>query len=554
MEFHVVGEPEPATGARLEELAPEPLLTRDYETRPALVYERLRERHGPVAPVDLLGVPAWLVLGYRESLEVLQDDESWPKGLENWRARTEGRVPADWPLAPSLEVNHVLIQGGSGYRTLRTAWDAALRPFQDPRNPQARRLRNAVTGYADELIDLLAEGGHRGVADLSAQFSRPLPLMAASHLLGFPGSQGDDALMDMWRVLDAGPDAGPALERLLVALSELAAAKTANPGDDFPSHLLAAHPGLGVDELARELFMLLGMTSDHVGILISNTVVEVIAGESEGGVRHTLSAGMLRETMNRVAMRKPPLVNFVPRFAARDTRLGNYTVHEGDPVWVSAAAAHADPLFADRTAPGSSSISSRAHLAWGAGRRQCPARELALTIAAAGVSRIVERFAHLELALPVDQLPWRSSPFMRGLRSLPVRYEIAASGTARPARPGSGAASADTEDRTSGTATVTDGEQVQERAAEGTPPKGAGKGRGGKKGKAERAADAAVSPDAGNTGDAGDAPTGDADAGEDTGADGADKGDAEATRERLSLLRRRSALFRYLTGLIRSGD
>ncbi|KOG29380.1 cytochrome P450 [Streptomyces resistomycificus] len=434
MDFHLVdeeaGESTPS-GERLEALAPEPLLTRDYETRPGLVYERLRQRHGPVAPVDLLGVPAWLVLGYRESLQVLQDDAAWPKGLENWRARSEGRVPADWPLGPSLEVNHVLIQGGPGYPALRGAWDAALRPFQDPRNPQAKRLRSAVTVYADDLITLLGQGGRTGLADLSAQFSRPLPLMAASHLLGFPGSQGDDALMDMWRVLDAGPDAEPALERLLRTLSELAAAKVAQPGDDFPSHLLAAHPDLSVDELARELFMLLGMTSDHVGILISNTVVEVLSGERDGGVRSALSAGMVRETMNRVVMRKPPLVNFVPRFAVEDTRLGNYTIHAGDPVWVSSAAAHADPLFAGQMAPGSSTISSRAHLSWGAGRRQCPARELASTIASAGVSRLFERFGHLELALPVDQLPWRSSPFMRGLRSLPVRYELA--GEALPA-------------------------------------------------------------------------------------------------------------------------
>ncbi|MHC3467714.1 cytochrome P450 [Streptomyces sp. 7R007] len=435
-------------GTPLEELAAEPLLTRDYETRPELVYERLRERHGPVAPVDLLGVPAWLVLGYRESLQVLQDDAGWPKGLENWRARTEGRVPADWPLGPSLEVNHVLIQGGPAYRTLRTAWDAALRPFQDPRQPQARRLKAAVAGYADELITLLAQGGDTGHADLSAQFSRPLPLMAASHLLGFPGSQGDDALMDMWRVLDAGPDAEPALERLLRTLADLAAAKTAEPGDDFPSHLLAAHPDLPVDALARELFMLLGMTSDHVGILISNTVVEVICGESEGGVRATLSAGMVRETMNRVVMRKPPLVNFVPRFAAADTPLGHYVIRAGDPVWVSSAAAHADPLFADRMTPGSN-ISSRAHLSWGAGPRQCPARELASTIAAAGVSRLFERFSHLELALPVDQLPWRSSPFMRGLRSLPVRYElIARSVPALPAPPAPAPAAPVAADRT----------------------------------------------------------------------------------------------------------
>ncbi|MGW9589962.1 cytochrome P450 [Streptomyces chartreusis] len=409
-------------GTRLEELAPEPLLTRDYETRPSLVYERLRQQHGPVAPVDLLGVPAWLVLGYREALQVLQDDGGWPKGLENWRARTDGEVPADWPLGPSLEVNHVLIQGGPGYGSLRTAWDAALKPFQDPGRPQAKRLKAAVTAYADELITLVGQGGGTGVADLSAQFSRPLPLMVASRLLGFPGSQGDDALMDMWRVLDAGPDAEPALERLLATLAELAAVKLEKPGDDFPSHLLAAYPGLSLDELARELFMLLGMVSDHVGILMSNTVVEVISGDG-GGVRASLSAGMIRETMNRVVMRKPPLVNFVPRFAAEDTPLGNYTIRAGDPVWVSAAAAHADPLFADHVASGST-ISTRAHLSWGAGPRQCPARELASTVAAVGVGRLFERFSDLELALPADQLPWRSSPFMRGLRSLPVRYEL----------------------------------------------------------------------------------------------------------------------------------
>jgi cytochrome P450 len=415
---------------RLESMALEPLMTRDFETRPALVYEGLRQQHGPVAPVDLLGVPVWLVLGYRESLQILHDDDGWPKGLENWRAWTEGRVPADWPLAPSLAVNHVLIQDGPGYRTLRSAWDSALRPFQDPRQPQAKRLKAAVRAYADELIALLGQGGGTGMADLSAQFSRPLPLMVASHLLGFPGSQGDDALMDMWRVLDAGPDAGPALERLLATLAELGRAKIHEPGDDFPSYLLAAHPGMTLGELSRELMMLLGMTSDHIGILISNTVVEVISGE--GGARAALSAGMVRETMNRVALRKPPLVTFPPRFAAADTWMGNYTIHAGDSVWVSSGAAHADPLFADHVASSSATVSTRAHLSWGAGRRQCPARELASTVAAVAVSQLFERFSDLALGLPADQLPWRFSPFLRGLRALPVRYEL----RQRPDEPG----------------------------------------------------------------------------------------------------------------------
>jgi cytochrome P450 len=430
MESHPSEAPSVSRHAPLEAMRLEPLMNRDYETRPALVYERLREQHGPVAPVDLLGVPVWLVLGYREALQVLQNDQAWPKGLENWRARREGRLPRDWPLAPSLDVNHVLIQGGEGHRVLRSSWDAALKPFQDPRHDQALRLKAAVSGYADELITLLAGGGNTGWADLSAQFARPLPLMVASHLLGLPNSQGDDALMDMWRVLDAGPDAAPALERLLATLAELGAAKMARPGDDFTSYLLAAHPGLSLDELSRELMMLLGMTSDHVGILISNTVVEVITGD--GQARASLSAGIIRETMNRTVMSKPPLVNFVPRFPLEDTRLGNYTLAAGDPVWVSVAAAHADPVFADNVAR-SATVSTRAHLSWGAGPRQCPARELAATTAAVAVSRLFDRFSGLELALPADQLPWRSSPFMRGLRSLPVRYTLSAAPAPAPA-------------------------------------------------------------------------------------------------------------------------
>ena len=416
----------------LESMSLEPLMTRDYERDPAIVYERLRRTHGPVAPVDLLGVPVWLVLGYEESLEVLRDDHAWPKGLENWRARREGQLPADWPLAPSLDVNHVLIQGGEGYRGLKVAWDTALRPFQDPRHPVAKQLKAKITRDADELITLFTQGGRTGFADLSAQFSRPLPLMLASHLLGFPGSQHDDALMDMWRVLDAGPDAGPALERLLATLSELGESKMKEPGNDFPSYLLASHPGLSVEELSRELMMLLGMTSDHVGILISNTVVEVITGNLPASA--SLSAGLIRETMNRVVMQKPPLINFVPRFPLTDMKLGDYTIAAGDPVWVSVGAAHADPAFAAKVCP-ESTISTRAHLSWGAGPRQCPARELAGGAAAIGVSRLFERLSGLELSLPVAQLPWRSSPVMRGLRSLPVRYTLS-DAQALPVPPG----------------------------------------------------------------------------------------------------------------------
>lgn len=424
-----------STREALSALAVDPLITRDYDAQPMQVFERLRQKYGPVAPVDLLGVPVWLALGYPHVLELLQNQRGiWSKRLDDWKARTEGQIPKDWPLLPALEVNHVIFQEGGRLAELRGAYARALKPFQDAPQPQAQRLRAATERHADDLIDLLSEGGGRtGWADLSAQYARPLPLMVVNRLLGFESAQGEDALMDMWRVLDAGSDAGPALDRLLAALADLARAKMANPGDDFPSAMLAARPAFTVEELSRELMMLVGVVGDHTSALICNTAAEVITGNS--GTRESLSVWMLRETINRVVLANPPMHNLTFRFPLVDTKLGDVTIGAGEPVMPSVAAAHADPMFAGN-ATAEPTLSSRAHLGWGAGPHHCLGRELAIMIATVAVGRLFERFSRLRLALPADQLPWRSSPLMRGLRSLPVQYELAPDQPERTPPPG----------------------------------------------------------------------------------------------------------------------
>jgi cytochrome P450 len=425
----------------LASMAVDELLTRDYASRPGLVHEGLRDKYGPVAPVDLLGLPVWVVLGYPQALEVLRDERGvWSKRLAHWRARSEGLVPADWPVRPLIEVENSTRQGGQRLSEFRAAWSAALAPFQDRAQPQARQLEAAVRSYADDLISELSEGGGRaGWADLCAQYTRPLPLMVIGRLLGFESGPSDDVIMDMWRLMDGSPDAGAAAQRLIGALTGLAADKMARPGDDFPSYMLAARPKFTVEELSLELAMLVGFVGDFTGSLISNTVAEVITGNV--AARTSLSDGMIKETVNRVAMASPPLANTF-RFPIVDTKLGDYTIAAGDTVLVSIAAAHADPQFTGGINP-DFMLSSRAHLAWGAGAHHCLGRQLATMITAVAVSRLFDRFSELELSLPADQLPWRYSPLMRSLRSLPVRFEL--SGTPAP-RPVSAAPAGATEE------------------------------------------------------------------------------------------------------------
>ncbi|GAA3803632.1 cytochrome P450 [Sphaerisporangium flaviroseum] len=398
------------------------MLTRDYDSSPSLVHERLRDTYGPVAPVDLLGVPVWLVLGYSEVREILGDQGGiWSKRLANWRDRAEGRIPPEWPLSPAFEVNSSAFQDGAPLRRVRDAWTSALAPFQDHTHVQSQALERAAKKYADDLITVLSEGsGTVGWADLSAQFARPLPLMVINRLLGFESAQGDDVFMDIWRMLDAGPDAAEATHRLLSSVVDLAVTKMRNPGQDFPSYMLAANPDFTVDEMARELIMLPVLTGDVTASLICNTIVEILVNPH---VRASLNDGIIEETINRVALVNPPMANLTFRFPTVDVKMGRFVIAAGDPVMVSVAGAHADPAFGAAIDP-HAIRSTRAHLAWGVGPHRCQGQRLATRITAIAVSRLFERFSRIRLALPADQLPWRPSPFLRALRSLPVQFEL----------------------------------------------------------------------------------------------------------------------------------
>jgi cytochrome P450 len=416
----------PADSPALESLPVQPLLTSEFDADPGAVYQLLRRQYGPVAPVGLLGVPAWLVLDYREVLEVLRNENLWRRDIRYWRARAEGRLPPDWPLLAGYEVRQTMFMDEDEHRAARATLHSALRPFQEARSPQGWELRATVASCADELVGVLAsEAGAAGFADLSAQYTRPLLLMVTTKLFGCPVELGDELVMDLWRMLDGGPDAGPATGRALAAMTRLAAHRRARPGDDLTSYMLLADPRMSDEELGRELFMNAVYLNDITGNMVLNTLLEVLRGNAT--VRRSLSAGQLGETVNRVALVNPPVANMCFRFAARDVRLGNFWVRAGDVVSPSAAAAHQDLLAIGASPMVGSTVSTRAHLGWGAGTHQCPsaARELGGMIVTTAVGRIFDHFAKAELTLPWDQLPWRSGPVVRGLRVLPVRYELA---------------------------------------------------------------------------------------------------------------------------------
>jgi len=91
----------------------------------------------------------------------------------------------------------------------------------------------------------------------------------------------------------------------------------------------------------------------------------------------------------------------------------------GVPILVSFAAANSDPALAagaDRRA------GNRAHLAFSAGIRACPAPDLARVISETAIERVLDRLPDLALNCSPSQLVRRPGTFHSGWTHLPVTF------------------------------------------------------------------------------------------------------------------------------------
>ena len=111
-----------------------------------------------------------------------------------------------------------------------------------------------------------------------------------------------------------------------------------------------------------------------------------------------------------------------PRFAKRDMELLGCPVRAGDVVAASLSGADRDPAWAGDDPDGfdpSRSVTGT-HLAFGHGIHRCVGAELARLELRIVLPALFRRFPALALAVPEEQLPWRSLSFVHGLAALPI--------------------------------------------------------------------------------------------------------------------------------------
>ncbi|WP_406834993.1 cytochrome P450 (plasmid) [Streptomyces sp. AHU1] len=400
-----------------------PLYGPEFAADPDTVYARLR-RHGPAAPVEMApGIHATLVTSYDTALKVLRSPQTFSKDSRRWRAKAEGEVPPDSPVAPLMSyrpnARHV---DGDEHKRLRSVITESM----DRVDPH--ELRHYIEQGADELIDRFAPSGE---ADLLGDYAKLLPLLAFRHLFGCPAEIGDRMVAGMIGLFD-GADAGNANKILSQAAIDLIALKRERPGSDVASWMLSHPAELSDEEVAHQLALALGAGTEPEQNLIANALLLLLDDDRFAG---NLAGGSLpvEDALDEVLWTTyTPLANWSVHFPVKDTELDGVRLREGDPVVISFAAANTDP-----TRPTSHSAGNRAHLAWSAGPHTCPAKGQARLIATVAIEKLLDRLPDLELAAPAKELRWRPGPFHRALTALPVRFPPSA--TTAPTIENSGA-------------------------------------------------------------------------------------------------------------------
>ncbi len=379
---------------------------------PGAVYEKLRAEHGAVAPVKLEGdIPAWLVLGYRENMELTRTPTRFTRDARTWRGWEEYGVGEDHPLVPVMGWRpDVVSYDGEEHQRLRAAVNECLTRFD------RHGTRRHVQRYANQLVDEFVE---KGSADLVSQFAAYLPMLVLSRLIGLGEEHGPKLVEAINGMVKGGEEAYAHHQYIGGILATLVQERRRTPGHDLASWFIQHPSGLNDDEVLNHLRLVIILGYETTTNLVSNTLRMVL---TDPRFRASLTGGLmtLPDAVEQMLWDDPPLLVCPARFATADLQFAGKEIRAGDMLLTGIFAGNSDPEI--RPDPGAPMHGNRSHLAFSRGPHECSGQEIARAITDTGVDVLLNRLPDLHLAVPEDQLTWTAVTWSRHLDALPVTF------------------------------------------------------------------------------------------------------------------------------------
>ncbi|MFF2010515.1 cytochrome P450 [Streptomyces sp. NPDC058195] len=368
---------------------------------------RLRDA-GPLARIELLGVPALAVTQHALARQLLVDPRL-VKDLDAWGLWQRGEVTHAWPLIGMIDAGRSMFTvDGAEHRRLRTKISQALTPRR------LEEIRPSIEKFTEELLDALAEQAARsedGVVDLKSVFAQPLPMRVVGMLMGVDEAEHPMLLRRykaFFSMLTPQEERLALLADLDVFYAALVRERTAHPADDLTSALILAEEGgepLTEEEVVGNLKAMVAAGHETTIGLILNAVRALLT--HPGQLRGVLDGEIPWETVIEETLRwDTPTTHLLMRFATEDIQVGDATIPRGEGVVISYRAigrdtgqhgADADSFDTGRPAP-------IRHMTFGHGPHICPGAALSRVEAQIALPALFRRFPALRAAVPDEDL------------------------------------------------------------------------------------------------------------------------------------------------------
>jgi cytochrome P450 len=382
---------------------------------------------GPATLVELPGeVPAWSVTRYSVIKKLTEDPRVSRDASQHWPALPG--MSEDWPLAPFVAPGVLLNTYGDAHRQLRAAAEVAFTPERI--DAQRALLHGFVDGLLSDLLlsDFSNATSGRSI-DLHRHFSHPVSATALCNLIGVPDQLRPRALRGIAAMVGSAADANPDrvsadLADLLACVGELIDVKSARPGADLTSDLIAANQGpakLGPQQIAGNLFLMIGAGVAQTANLITNAVESLLTHPDQRFLVETGAVAwddVIAETLRT----EGPAQHTPLRYAIEDIDLGDGTVIKaGDAIILGFGGTGTDPdLYGDNAEKFDISRAANESLAFGHGVHHCLGAPLARMEAGVALPALFASFPSLALAVHPDELRHQTSFIHNGYQELPV--------------------------------------------------------------------------------------------------------------------------------------